>query len=108
VDAHIHATQDDVLLAGGLGVKADGSGEECRDPTRGKELSPSRLINTGQNLQKGALPGAVGAHDGQPVTLIDIEIEIGQGQDLDPITPFERFPNVVLASRLFFSERLAP
>ena len=97
VDAHIHAAQDDVLLAGHVGVHADIDVEERRDPSRSHQFTPAGTIDAGQYLEQRGLAGAVEADQADPIALLDAEIEVVERAHVDAV---ERVAREIAARRV--------
>ena len=68
-EAHHHAVEDDVLARGQLGVEADAELDEGRQPTGHPDRPGVGSVDAGEDLQQGALAGAVAADDAEELAL---------------------------------------
>ena len=77
--AHDGAVHVDVLAAGHFGMEARAHLEEARDAALGSDDSGGGSGHAAEQLEEGALAGAVAADDAHDVALFHLEVDVLEG-----------------------------
>ena len=80
--SHHHPVEDDVFARGQLRVEADAELDEGRQPAGHLDPAGVRPVDAGEQLQQGALAGAVAADDAEELALLDLEGDPIEGPQL--------------------------
>ncbi len=74
--------EEDVFVAAELGMEADAKLDERGDAAVGDDLPLTGFQDAGDDLQQGALAGAVVPQQAQGLALLDAQVDIVQGQEV--------------------------
>ena len=74
--------EEDIFVAAELGMEADAELDEGGDAASGDDLALAGLQDAGDDLQQGALAGAVVPQQTQSLALLDAQVDVIQGEEM--------------------------
>ncbi len=85
-DGAVHV---DVLAAGQFGVEAGADLQQCADPSFEVHFAGGGFGDVGEDLEQGALAGAVVADDAEHFALFDLEVDVPERPEHAFVLPLE-------------------